>query len=315
MAGHLELCTGASPCVPCANRGESDPLARSLGLDLDGCRPRPIGWMRVLIPVLSGRGCPGDPPCPIQRNHPGRSSGLASSFPRPERQPFESRRRAGTRRWSRLRARDPGPERTISPCGRDRLRMREQPRLRWPGGHRTSAWPGASRLPPFLPQDRSPGSTASSPTRSPHSREPGLHSWRTAPGPELRPTEVGLQWTLYDFGEPAGATARRRTRTHRRAKASPPTRPWIRRRYGTWSSLARAFHRVQVDAVRRRRPWTTRSPGRGRRPLREGTCCGPGAAVGEPEASSCPGRGVRHPGPPEQRHGTQRRLAFWRSST
>ena len=79
--------------------------------------------------------------------------------------------------------------------------------------------------------------------------------------------------------------------------------------------LARASRRVQEDAVRRAEAILddTRARRKGGVALARGRAACRGATVGEPRGPRPgPGRGARRGGPPEQRHGPQRRLCRWR---
>ena len=147
-------------------------------------------------------------------------------------------------RDSRFRMPSPLPCRTTPGCGRPA-----------PTSHGRRAR-SKSPSPPSCRKSISWGSTASSPP-------PLLRAYPANEGFLLpngigtrsyAQTEVGLEWTLYDFGRTGGryrqAVARERITELQLARA---TRPWS----STWPTayldvlLARASRRVQEDAVRR----------------------------------------------------------------
>ncbi len=128
-------------------------------------------------------------------------------------------------------------------------------------------------------------------------------------------TEVGLEWTLYDFGRTCGRyLAGGRARTHHRT----PTRPsqpdrGIRR--GHRLPGRPAGPRLPPGARGRRPPGggdlgRHGRPAQGRRRAQGRRAASGSPTVREPRGPRRgPRRGVRCGRPPEQRHGAQRRLA------
>jgi outer membrane protein len=222
--------------------------------------PRPLGWMRVLMPVLLVAGCaPWDRPLPIPKEVTQAGAAARVVVPRDLNvNPSESVVEPGTPAAEPAPSQGPGPERTIFALpDAIAFALRNSPRLR-------SARAAIERargqeqvaFSPFLPQaDLLGQSGVVSDTLAPG--KAGFAGFLLASGSGTRSyaqTEVGLQWTVYDFGRTGGryrqAVARAQIAELQLLHADQTVEFDVATAYLD-VLLARAFHRVQVDAVRR----------------------------------------------------------------
>src|SRR5947209_1258418 len=172
--------------------------------------PRPLGWMRVLMPVLLVAGCaPWDRPLPIPKEVTQAGAAARVVVPRDLNvNPSESVVEPGTPAAEPAPSQGPGPERTIFALpDAIAFALRNSPRLR-------SARAAIERargqeqvaFAPFLPHiDVLAQYGVVSATLAPG--VPGNEGFLLANGSGTRSyaqTEVGLQWTLYDFGRTGG---------------------------------------------------------------------------------------------------------------
>ena len=155
-----------------------------------------------------------------------------------------------------------------------------------------------------------------------HNLAPGIPGARGIPpgdharDPQLRAKpKLALEWTLYDFGRTGGryrqAVARERIAELQLVRADQTVAFDVAAAYLD-VLLARASRRVQEDAIRRAEAILDDTVARRKGGVVDarGRAACRGATVGEPRGPRAgPGRGVRRRGPPEQRHGAQRRLA------
>ena len=264
--------------------------------------PRPLGWMRVLMPVLLVAGCaPWDRPLPIPKEVTQAGAAARVVVPRDLNvNPSESVVEPGTPAAEPAPSQGPGPERTIFALpDAIAFALRNSPRLR-------SARAAIERargqeqvaFAPFLPQiDLFGQYGVVSGTLNPG--VPGYTGSLRADGSGTRDyaqTELGLQWILYDFGRTGGryrqAVARGRIAELQLRRADQTVEFDVATAYLD-VLLACAFHRVQVDAVARpRRSWTTRLPGAPEASPSARMCCVPGYSCRRAVRPSCsPGKG------------------------
>ena len=222
--------------------------------------PRPLGWMRVLMPVLLVAGCaPWDRPLPIPKEVTQAGAAARVVVPRDLNvNPSESVVEPATPAAEPAPSQGPGPERTIFALpDAIAFALRNSPRLR-------SARAAIERargqeqvaFAPFLPQlDLLGQYGVVSDTLAPGIA--GNVGFILANGSGTRSyaqTEVGLQWTLYDFGRTGGryrqAVARGHIAELQLLRADQTVEFDVAIAY-LEVLLARAFHRVEVDAVRR----------------------------------------------------------------
>jgi len=230
---------------------------------LTGAMPRPYGWVHVLMPFLFVAGCaPWDRPLPLPPEVTEAGVATRVVVPRDLKvNPAESVVEPGS----------PGPEPTEPPASRGlepertiftlqdaiAFALQNSPRLR-------SARAAIERargleqvaFAPFLPQVDLLGQYGIvSGTLAPG--VPGNEGFLLAEGTGTRhyaQTELGLEWILYDFGRTAGryrqAVARGQVADIQALRADQTVEFDVATAYLD-VLLARAFHRVQVDAVRR----------------------------------------------------------------
>ena len=222
--------------------------------------PGPFGWMRVLMPPLLVAGCaPWDRPAPIPPEIT--QAGVADRVVVPRDlnvNPSESVVEPGTPAAEPSANHGPESERTTFTLpDAIAFALRSSPRLR-------SARAAIERargqeqvaFAPFLPQVDLLGQYGVvSDTLAPG--KVGYAGFLLASGSGTRSyaqTEVGLQWTLYDFGRTGGryrqAVARGRIADLQLLRADQTVEFDVATAYLD-VLLARASHRVQVDAVRR----------------------------------------------------------------
>jgi outer membrane protein len=223
----------------------------------------PSGWVRVLMPVLLVAGCaPWDRPLPIPPEVI--QTGVAARVLAPRDlnvNPEESVVEPGTPRRESTEppaSPDLGPERTsFALADAIAFALRNSPRLR-------SARAAIERargqeqvaFAPFLPQIDLLGQYGVvSGTLNPG--VPGYTGSLRADGEGTRDyaqTELGLQWTLYDFGRTGGryrqSVARGRIADLQLVRADQTVEFDVATAYVD-VLLARAYRRVQIDAVRR----------------------------------------------------------------
>jgi outer membrane protein len=222
--------------------------------------PRPFGWMNVLMPPLLVAGCASwDRPLPIPPEVT--EAGVAARVVVPRDlnvNPSESVVEPGARAAEPAASHGPEPERTTFALP-DAIAcaLRNSPRLR-------SARAAIERargqeqvaFAPFLPQVDLLGQYGVvSDTLAPG--KAGYAGFLLASGTGTRryaETEIGLQWTLYDFGRTGGryhqAVARGHIAELQLLRADQTVEFDVATSYMD-VLLARALHRVQVDAVRR----------------------------------------------------------------
>src|SRR5438093_9590964 len=222
--------------------------------------PRPLGWMRVLMPVLLVAGCaPWDRPLPIPKEVTQAGAAARVVVPRDLNvNPSESVVEPGTPAVEPAPSQGSGPERTTFALpDAIAFALRKSPRLR-------SARAAIERargqeqvaFAPFLPQIDLLGQYGVvSDTLAPG--KAGYAGFLLASGSGTRSyaqTEIGLQWTLYDFGRTGGryhqAVARGHIAELQLLRAEQTVEFDVATAY-LEVLLARAFHRVHADAGRR----------------------------------------------------------------
>src|SRR5262249_916040 len=285
----------------------------------------PCGWVRMLVPLVLAGGCaPWDRPLPIpaEVSRDGATARIVV--------PFDldlSRKPGGAAVNPAPPGHEPSPpashglegERTtFALADAIAFALRNSPRLR-------SARAGIERargqeqvaFAPFLPQVDVLGQYGVvSGTLAPG--VPGNVGFLLANGSGTRSyaeTELGLQWTLYDFGRTGGryrqAVARGRVAEFQLARADQTVQFDVATAYLD-VLLARAFRRGPVDAARPAAADRGRGGGGGgggRRAPGRGGACGGTAGGGQGGPGRGKGERFRRPAPPEHRQGTGRQRA------